>query len=298
MTTGVLPNGVNATAVVAYATRLQEDAPADGTSFQAEVHWRGGFRNEIVVRDLPPTYADEPEVLGGTNTAANPVEQILGALGACLAIGYTAGATARGITIDDLRIDLTGNIDLPVFFGLKAGHAGYEGIDAKVSSRPTRRARQSRRSTRTSSGPRRWATRWSDRSLWPWSSPSCCVAVPGPAAAGRAAGGAAVVPPAAVGSWEATNRVFRARWRAAAGRSEPSSARAGVGSAWAGPDSPRLATLQRLRTVQNSRFVAWQERIDRLASRGPSGATNGTIWRSDRSIPGTGDGGNGRPPSV
>ena len=72
MTTEVLPNGVNATAVVAYATRLQEDAPADGTSFQAEVHWRGEFRNEILVRDLPPTYADEPEVLGGTNTAANP----------------------------------------------------------------------------------------------------------------------------------------------------------------------------------------------------------------------------------
>ena len=132
MTTEVLPNGVNATAVVAYATRLNEAAPADGTSFQAEVHWRGGFRNEILVRDLPPTYADEPEVLGGTNTAANPVEQILGALGACLAIGYTAGATARGITIEDLRIDLTGNIDLPVFFGLKAGHAGYEGIDARV----------------------------------------------------------------------------------------------------------------------------------------------------------------------
>lgn len=132
MTTEVLPNGVNATAVVAYAQKLQEAAPPAGTEFQAQVHWRGGFRNEIVVRDLAPTYADEPFVLGGTNTAANPVEQILGALGACLAIGYTAGAVARGITIEDLRIDLTGNIDLPVFFGLKAGHAGYEHIDAKV----------------------------------------------------------------------------------------------------------------------------------------------------------------------
>jgi uncharacterized OsmC-like protein len=130
--TNVLPNGVNATAVVAYAQRLQADAPPDGTEFRAEVRWQGGFRNEIVVRDLPPTYADEPEVLGGTNTAANPVEQILGALGSCLAIGYTAGAVARGITIEDLRIDLSGSIDLPVFFGLKAGHAGYEHIDAKV----------------------------------------------------------------------------------------------------------------------------------------------------------------------
>lgn len=130
--TPTLPNGVNTTAIVAFATQLQEDAPPAGTTFSAQVHWRGGFRNEIVVRDLPPTYADEPEVLGGTNTAANPVEQILGALGSCLAIGYTAGAVARGITIEDLRIDLSGNIDLPVFFGLKAGHAGYEHIDARV----------------------------------------------------------------------------------------------------------------------------------------------------------------------
>ncbi len=132
MTTEILPNGVNATAVVAFAQQLQADAPADGTPFRAEVHWRGGFRNEIQVRDLPPTFADEPEILGGTNTASNPVEQILGALGSCLAIGYTAGAVARGITIDDLRIELVGNIDLPVFFGLKAGHAGYEQVDAKV----------------------------------------------------------------------------------------------------------------------------------------------------------------------
>lgn len=132
MTTETLPNGVNATAVLAFAQQLQSDAPAEGTPFRAEVHWRGGFRNEIHVRDLPPTFADEPEVLGGTDTAANPVEQILGALGSCLAIGYAAGAVARGITIDDLRIELVGNVDLPVFFGLKAGHAGYEHVDARV----------------------------------------------------------------------------------------------------------------------------------------------------------------------
>jgi len=127
-----LPNGVNATAVVDFAQKLQTSAPPEGTPFSAQVRWRGGFRNEILVRDLPSTYADEPEVLGGTNTAANPVEQVLGALGSCLAIGYTAGAVARGITIDDLRIELIGNIDLPVFFGLAAGHAGYERIDVRV----------------------------------------------------------------------------------------------------------------------------------------------------------------------
>lgn len=132
MVTETLPNGVNATAVVDFAQQLQASAPPEGTPFRAEVRWRGGFRNEIQIRDLAPLYADEPEILGGTDTAPNPVEQVLGALGSCLAIGYTAGAVARGITLDDLRIELEGNIDLPVFFGLAAGHAGYERISARV----------------------------------------------------------------------------------------------------------------------------------------------------------------------
>ena len=88
MSVDVLPNGVNATAVGAFSQHLQEAAPDEGTPFSASVHWVSGFRNEIRVRDLPPTYADEPEVLGGTNTAANPVELVLQAYGACFAIGY------------------------------------------------------------------------------------------------------------------------------------------------------------------------------------------------------------------
>ena len=73
-----------------------------------------------------------PPSLGGTDTASNPVEQILGAFGACLAIGYTAGAIGRGIELRNLELDLTGVIDLPVFFGLKEGHAGFSDIDVVV----------------------------------------------------------------------------------------------------------------------------------------------------------------------
>ena len=60
------------------------------------------------------------------------MEQILGAFGACLAIGYTAGANGRGIDLRGLELDLTGIIDLPVFFGLKDGHAGFREIDIVV----------------------------------------------------------------------------------------------------------------------------------------------------------------------
>jgi uncharacterized OsmC-like protein len=127
-----LVNGVNTGAIGAFVGQLQAGAPGGGTPFSATVLWKDGFRNEIRIRDLEPHYADEPTVLGGTNTASNPVEQILGALGACLAIGYTANASVRGIDLRGLEIDLTGRIDLPVFFGLKDGHAGFPDIEVRV----------------------------------------------------------------------------------------------------------------------------------------------------------------------
>ncbi len=132
MTEPTIINGVNVSALGSFVEHVQGKPDYAGTPFSANVVWQGGFRNEIRVRDLRPLHADEPASLGGTDTAPNPVEQILGAFGACLAIGYTAGANGRGIDLRGLELDLTGIIDLPVFFGLKDGHAGFREIDIVV----------------------------------------------------------------------------------------------------------------------------------------------------------------------
>src|SRR3954454_11799749 len=115
VSTSTLVNGVDTSAIGSFVEHILAKPDYAGTSFSANVTWQGGFRNEIQVRELAPQYADEPASLGGTDTATNPVEQILGALGACLAIGYTAGAIGRGIDLRGLELDLTGRIDLPVF---------------------------------------------------------------------------------------------------------------------------------------------------------------------------------------
>jgi uncharacterized OsmC-like protein len=125
-------NGVDTTRIAALRDKLQEEPGQGDTLWKAEVVWQSGFHNEVRIRDLPVGFADEPEALGGTNTAPNPVEQLLGALGSCLAIGYTANASLRGIQIEDLRIELEGHIDLPVFLGLHEGYAGYSGISVSV----------------------------------------------------------------------------------------------------------------------------------------------------------------------
>ncbi len=58
---------------------------------------------------------------------------MLAALGNCLAVGYAANATAAGITLHDLAIELTGNLDLHTFLGLREGNAGYDNISVKVT---------------------------------------------------------------------------------------------------------------------------------------------------------------------
>ncbi len=125
-------NDVNIGSVASLAAKIQQDPDIAFTKWNAEVYWKGGFRSEAKIRDFASTKSDEPDQLGGTNTGPNPVEQVLGALGNCLAVGYAANATAAGITINDLTIEVEGDLDLHTFLGLKDGNAGFRDINVKV----------------------------------------------------------------------------------------------------------------------------------------------------------------------
>lgn len=125
-------NDVNLEAVGRLVEAIQEDPDKAHTVWSASVQWRGGFASQVQVRDHDLLSSDEPEGLGGSDSAPNPVEQLLGALGNCLAVGYAANATQAGIALHDLRIDLEGDLDLRTFLGLDDGHAGYDHIRAQV----------------------------------------------------------------------------------------------------------------------------------------------------------------------
>lgn len=125
-------NDVEIEAVGSLVGAIQDDPGAASTTWSAEVRWLGGFRSEATIRDFEPTPSDEPHGLGGADSAPNPVEQLLGALGNCLAVGYAANATVLGIELRDVRIELDGDLDLHTFLGLADGNAGFESIRARV----------------------------------------------------------------------------------------------------------------------------------------------------------------------
>lgn len=126
-------NAVNLEAVGGLAAKIQDKPEVAATVWKASVRWDGAFRSSVSVRGFAPIASDEPVGLGGDDTAPNPVEQLLGALGNCLAVGYAANASVAGIELRDLRIDLEGDLDLHTFLGLNpSGNAGYEAIRVSV----------------------------------------------------------------------------------------------------------------------------------------------------------------------
>lgn len=125
-------NDVDIATVAGLADQYKQDPQAGVSKWNARVQWLGGFRSEGYIRDQAPIRSDEPDWLAGTDTGPNAVEIILSAFGSCLAVGYAANATARGIRIESLEFGLEGEIDLPVFLGLVDGNAGYNRIKIDV----------------------------------------------------------------------------------------------------------------------------------------------------------------------
>jgi uncharacterized OsmC-like protein len=123
-------NGVDLATIGEFAQQLANNPSGDKSHWSARTTWTGAFTSSTYAREHEPIVSDEPQLLAGGNSAPNPVEYLLAALGSCLAVGYAASAAARDIELRSLEIELSGTIDLQVFLGLAEGHAGYERIAA------------------------------------------------------------------------------------------------------------------------------------------------------------------------
>jgi uncharacterized OsmC-like protein len=77
---------------------------------------------------------DEPEVLGGADVAANPVQYALASLGSCQAITYRIWAEQLGIALDSVTVRVEGDLNLRGFFGVDdTVRPGFTGVRIEVS---------------------------------------------------------------------------------------------------------------------------------------------------------------------
>ena len=88
---------------------------------------------EVVVRDKE-FLVDEPTALGGGDTAANPVELALAALGSCQVITYQFWAAKLGISLESVSVRVEGDLDLHGFFGFdESTRPGFTAVRVQVT---------------------------------------------------------------------------------------------------------------------------------------------------------------------
>lgn len=75
------------------------------------------FRHLNYIRSLDAHIVDEPPALLGDDTAPNPTEALLAALGTCVAVGLQANAVARGWTVKGIEIESEGDINITSVWG-------------------------------------------------------------------------------------------------------------------------------------------------------------------------------------
>ncbi len=112
--------------------------PQSVVTLKAKTVCEGQFRMQTYVRDLEPMLIDEPPHLLGEDNAPNPSEALLATLGACLAVGVHANATARGIKLSKLELALEGDINVTAVWGTgdldEAKTLGFSAVRVKIDA--------------------------------------------------------------------------------------------------------------------------------------------------------------------
>ena len=112
--------------------------PNSLVTLKAKTVCEGQFRMQTYVRDLAPMLIDEPPHLLGEDNAPNPSEAVLATLGACLAVGVHANATARGIKLSRLELQLEGDINVTAVWGTgdldEAKTLGFSAVRVKIDA--------------------------------------------------------------------------------------------------------------------------------------------------------------------
>ena len=136
-------NGIN-TSELSDAMRFMKENPELGKyRFSATHNWIEGTHCQTTIKDFwagghvvdtsrereHVIDADEPTSLLGSDHGANATEALLHALASCLSTTFVYHATAQGVQVEEIELQLEGNIDLNGFLGLDDNvRKGYESI--------------------------------------------------------------------------------------------------------------------------------------------------------------------------
>ncbi len=112
-------NGLDTESLKNVVDSIKQNWEAGRITRSASIEWKGGFKSEATSRQFT-AQVDMPCGLCGEDKAISPLEMVLQAYGACLTVGYAMHCSVRGIKLQEMKITVEGDVDLPGFLGLQA----------------------------------------------------------------------------------------------------------------------------------------------------------------------------------
>jgi uncharacterized OsmC-like protein len=138
---GAEEDAPSAVQIGALQSKFAGDKAAAQASFQVDSSLARGLRSSASMRGGKFTIsADEPKMLGGTDTAPNPVELLLASLASCQEITYKAYARAMGLELTRVSCTVKGLVDLRGFFAVASyeeARPGFYKIEGEVTVEST-----------------------------------------------------------------------------------------------------------------------------------------------------------------
>jgi len=134
-------NGVNVDGLNATIEAVKATPEIAKFKFNVQNKWKDGGQNSSTVNEFYGAgqqqtrsqsfvlEADEPVILLGKDSAANPAEYLLHALAACLTSAMVYHAAARGVHIESVESSIEGDIDARGLLDVdQSVRTGYQGI--------------------------------------------------------------------------------------------------------------------------------------------------------------------------
>ena len=141
-TTEKIVNGINVAQLFETIDNVKQNKEIAKFNFRAQNKWVNGTENQTTVNDFygackthtrskPHVFVkDEPEILLGKDSGANPVEYLLAGIAGCVTTSLVCHAAARGVKIQSIESTLEGDVDLQGLLQTdKNVNPGYKGIN-------------------------------------------------------------------------------------------------------------------------------------------------------------------------
>ncbi|MCX7800170.1 MAG: OsmC family protein [Fimbriimonadales bacterium] len=141
---GSVCNGIDVSELLSTFDEIRKD-PAKGLfNVRVRSDWVSGFhcRQTVVSsaaagsQSIHPKHhsadTDLPPILQGGDEGLWPSELLLASIGGCLAATFVAHASAMGIRLEALQVEVCGEGDIAGFLGIGPGRPGFTSIHAKL----------------------------------------------------------------------------------------------------------------------------------------------------------------------